>query len=121
MSSAGSFTVQMKEILEECSRETEETYKKGAQTTAKEAAQKLKSSSPRKTGDYSSGWAVRKVDDKTFVVYNKTAPGLTHLLENGHAIVNKKGEYGRVSGKKHIKPVEEWAIDELQRKIEAKL
>jgi hypothetical protein len=51
------------------------------------------------------------------VVYNRTMPGLTHLLENGHVIRNKKGDYGRTSGKKHIKPVEEWAVDELPRRI----
>ena len=118
---ADSITVQMEAILQAYSKEVEDAYEKGAQLTAKESAQKLKASSPKKSGEYASGWAVKKMDSKTYVVHNKTAPGLTHLLENGHVIKNKKGTYGRVSGKKHIKPVEEWAINELQRKIEAKL
>jgi len=118
---ADSITVQMEAILQACSKEVEDVYEEGAQLTAKESAQKLKASSPKKSGEYASGWAVKKMDSKTYVVHNKIAPGLTHLLENGHVIKNKKGTYGRVSGKKHIKPVEEWAINELQRKIEAKL
>lgn len=116
-----SIAVQMKELLDSCTSEAEEAYKNGAKATAQAAAQKLKATSPKKTGKYARGWSVKKVDDKTFIVHNKTAPSLTHLLENGHVIRNKKGEYGRTSGTKHIAPVEEWAIGELQRKIEENL
>ena len=68
----------------------------------------------RKTG-------VLKGDADTTVVYNKKMPGLTHLLENGHVIRNKKGTYGRVAARKHIAPVAAWAEGDLVQRIERKL
>ena len=40
------------------------------------------------------------------IVHNKTDYQLTHLLENGHVIRNKKGTYGRAPAHPHIKPIE---------------
>lgn len=117
MSKTGSVAIQMKEVLNEVNKEVEQSAKRNIQSVAKEAVQKLKNTSPRKTGSYSKGWAVKKNSDMDAVVHNKTDYQLTHLLENGHIIRNKKGTYGRTSGIKHIKPVEEWASDELPRRI----
>lgn len=117
MSKTGSVAVQMKEVLDEINKEVEQSAKRNIQTVAKESVQKLKNTSPRKTGSYEKGWAVKKNGDMDVVVHNKTDYQLTHLLENGHIIRNKKGTYGRTSGIKHIKPVEEWASDELPRRI----
>ena len=52
------------------------------------------------------------------IVHNRTDYQLTHLLENGHVIRNKKGEYGRTRPIKHIAPVAEWAENELPNEIE---
>lgn len=117
MASTGSVSVQMQNLLNEVDKEVQESVKRNVNSVAKEAAQKLRNSSPKRTGDYASGWSTKKQGEADVVVYNKKAPGLTHLLENGHVIKNKKGTFGRVSGRKHIKPVEEWAIDELPRRI----
>lgn len=117
MSKTGSVAVQMKEVLDEVNKEVEQSAKRNIQTVAKESVQKLKNTSPRKTGSYEKGWAVKKNGDMDVTVHNKTDYQLTHLLENGHIIRNKKGTYGRTSGIKHIKPVEEWASDELPRRI----
>lgn len=117
MSKTGSVAIQMKEVLDEVNKEVEQSAKRNIQSVAKEAVQKLKNTSPRKTGSYSKGWAVKKNSDMDVTVHNKTDYQLTHLLENGHIIRNKKGTYGRTSGIKHIKPVEEWASDELPRRI----
>ena len=117
MSKTGSVAVQMKEVLDEVNKEVEQSAKRNIQTVAKESVQKLKNASPRKTGSYEKGWAVKKNGDMDVTVHNKTDYQLTHLLENGHIIRNKKGTYGRTSGIKHIKPVEEWASDELPRRI----
>lgn len=117
MASTGSVSVQMKELLDEIDNDVQESVRSNVNSVAKEAVQKLRNGSPKETGDYASGWGMKKQGEADVVVYNRKAPGLTHLLENGHVIRNKKGTYGRVSGRKHIAPVEEWAVDELPRRI----
>lgn len=114
---ANSVTAQMKELLDEINKDIERSAKTNIQTVAKESAQKLRNSSPKRTGEYAQGWGVKRLGELDVVTYNKSKPGLTHLLENGHIIRNKKGVFGRAPAHKHIKPIEEWAIEELPRRI----
>ncbi len=118
MAKGHSVSAQMAEILDDYSKEVQEVSRRSVNSTAKETAQRLKNTSARRTGEYAQGWTSKKVDEDTSVTYNRTMPGLTHLLENGHAIVNKKGQYGRVSGDHKIKDAEEWGATELVNKIE---
>lgn len=115
---------QLQEILEDYTAEVKKTVNDAMDTVSKEGVQKLKSTSPKRSGKgkhYANGWAVKKargslgIDD--VLIYNKTKPQLTHLLENGHVIANAHGTYGRVNGTKHIAPVEEWAAEELPAEI----
>ncbi|KAB2441377.1 HK97 gp10 family phage protein [Bacillus luti] len=76
------------------------------------AVDKLKQNSPKKTGAYRKGW--RKTKEGKGVVLHNTKGQLTHLLENGHAQVGG----GRVPGEVHIRPVEEYVINELPKRIE---
>ncbi|KAK9680615.1 hypothetical protein QE152_g38973 [Popillia japonica] len=65
----------------------------------------------KRTGKH--GWSVTSQGSFTkpsFVVHNKKKPGLTHLLENGHAL--RQG--GRARAIPHIKPVEEQCIKEYE-------
>ena len=117
MAKTESVTAQMTELLDEVNKDVERSAKTNIQTVAKESVQQLKNTSPVKTGSYAKGWGVKKLGDMDVVVHNRTDYQLTHLLENGHVIRNKKGTYGRAPAHKHIKPVEEWAIDELPRRI----
>lgn len=70
--------------------------------------QNVKKQNLIKRGRYLSGWTTEV--EKTYsggygvVVYNKTDWQLTHLLENGHLIVNKKGGTGWASAHPHIDP-----------------
>ena len=125
MANTSSVTVQMERILDSYSREVQEATNKAIDSVAKEAASKLRDTSPRKTGDYAKGWKIKKERGKdglqTVTVHNRTNYQLTHLLENGHVVRNKKGTYGRTRPIKHIAPVEEWAVDELPREIEERL
>lgn len=120
MSDTGSVTWQLNEIMEEVSKNVEGVLKTQSLAVAKECVQKLRNTSPKKTGDYARGWKV-STQGKDYVVHNATDYQLTHLLENSHVIRNKKGTYGRSTPHKHIKPVEEWAIDELPQRIEREL
>ena len=117
MAKTESVTAQMKELMDEVNKDVERSAKTNIQRVAKESVQKLKNTSPRKTGSYARGWGTKKQGEMDVVVHNRTDYQLTHLLENGHVIRNKKGTYGRAPGIKHIAPVEEWAVDELPRRI----
>lgn len=114
----------MKELME-FKDLTEEEFEQIAKEVAKEGTKKLKSTSPKgrgsRKGHYADGWGVsyfRKGNGKfQFVVHNKKKPGLTHLLENGHAL--NIGERARAIV--HIKPVEEWCNEEFERRVEMRL
>lgn len=102
---------------------TVEQFRNIAQEVAKEGRKKLKQTSPRgdgtKKGHYADGWTVTAIktgaDDFSFVVHNKKKPGLTHLLENGHQL--RQG--GRAKAFPHIKKIEEWCIEEYERRVSA--
>lgn len=118
MAKTKSVSIQMNMILDGYSDKVNEVLKESANQTADEAVEKLRNTSPRKTGDYAAGWTVKKEHNGNVIVHNSTNYQLTHLLENGHVIRNKKGTYGRAPAHKHIKPVESWANKEYQRRIE---
>lgn len=92
---------------------------------AKKAAAKLRKVAPRASGKYAKGWASKKDTGRLTVgatVYGKSGTyQLAHLLEKPHA---KRGG-GRTSEGKgqitHIKPVEEWAINEAYDRIYERL
>ena len=118
-----SLSAQLVKILDDYDKEVHEVAEKEIQSTARAAAKKLRNESPKgspRRRHYAEGWATKKVDGG-IIVYNRTNPQLTHLLENGHIVRNKKGTYGRAPAIKHIKPVEEWANNEVVERIEAKL
>lgn len=89
-----------------------------AQEVTKEGAKTLKSTSP--VGDsnrhYRDGWGITSQGSYThpsFVIHNKKKPGLTHLLEKGHAL--RQG--GRAKAIPHIKKVEDWCIKEYEDRL----
>lgn len=119
---ADSISAQLDDVLDEYSKEVDEAVNITMHAVAKEAAAKLKATSPKKTGQYASGWKVKNdFDSKSYTVYNAKKPSLTHLLENGHLIRNQFGTWGRQAARPHIKPVEEWASAEVMRRISQRL
>ena len=117
---------QIAEIFDDYNRDMKRKVNNSVDKIGKEAVSKLKSTSPKKTGDYAKGWKLKRergnngINDVT--IHNATDWHLTHLLENGHVIRNAKGTYGRTSGQKHIKPVEEFfnseVVIEIPRELE---
>ena len=113
----GSVYAQLGDVMETIRKQVEGAADRATTAVAKESVQKLKNTSPKKSGDYAKGWRVKKLGAHEQIVYNATNYQLTHLLENGHVIRNKKGEYGRAPAHPHIKDVEQEAIAELPRRI----
>lgn len=112
-------------MMEEYAAEAAGDVKAEAKAVAKEAVKELKTTSPEgpgsKKGHYKDGWA-SKVESENAVsigirVYNRKKPGLTHLLEKGHA---KRGG-GRVEGIQHIGPAEQSAVEEYEKRLKERL
>ena len=112
-------------MMEEYAAEAAGDVKAEAKAVAKEAVKELKATSPEdpgsKKGHYKDGWT-SKVESENAVsigirVYNKKKPGLTHLLEKGHA---KRGG-GRVEGVPHIGPAEQKAVEDYEKRLKERL
>lgn len=112
-------------MMEEYASEVAADIKAEARVVAKETVKELKKTSPdgpgSRKGHYKDGWA-SKVETENAVsigiqIYNKKKPGLTHLLEKGHA---KRGG-GRVEGIPHIGPVEKQAVKDYEKRLKGRL
>lgn len=92
----------------------------GLDTALKKLAQKGRNAVQRnaraviakKRRRYSNGWAYKVEKSSNLwaanaVIYQKSVPGLVHLLEHGHAKVNG----GRTRALVHVEPVEEELAD----------
>lgn len=112
--------IQLDRLLTAYDEKVQQVTDQVFQEVAKDTVAKLKSSSPKKTGKYASGWKAKKQGQSDIVVHN-THYQLTHLLENGHVIRNKKGTYGRTRAFPHIAPAEEWASNEVQNELKRRL
>lgn len=115
----GDFTLQMRKIVDEYGKEASAAIENASVGVAAAAANKLKANSPKSkhhTRKYAEGWRYKREPNGT-VVYNATNYQLTHLLENGHAVVNGTGRVGNAPAVKHIEPVEQWAVEEFENRI----
>lgn len=116
-SNSFNFEKTVKWMLDHYSAAAAEATFKVVPEVAKEAAKKLKQTSPKRQGKYARSWKVKQEKGRLKVmatVYaDKPEYRLTHLLEYGHA---KRGG-GRVQGIEHIAPVEEWANNEAVDRI----
>ena len=54
-------------------------------------------------------------------IYNRTDPGLTHLLENGDDIIRNGKKVGYSPAQKHIKDAEEMVKEEMVEEVEKEL
>ena len=119
--------VALDRLWSEFSEEENEILFKCMSQAMKKCKNDIKAASPG-GGEYRSGWSVRTKRLKygcQGVVYNKTKPGLTHLLEKSHVIRNQYGTYERTNpqkgygGKEHIGPAaaaaEEYFVDLIAR------
>lgn len=108
---------ELAEYAEEVTGDVKQAVKEVARATVKE----VKARSPVDSGNYRKGWGQVKVSESegsiVIAIRNKKYYWLTHLLENGHAL--KSG--GRTRAFQHIKPAEEFAARELEKKVRLKV
>lgn len=128
MANSSSVSVQMKDILDKYGREAKKAIDASAEETAEMCVQQLKNNSPKRQGKgggaYARSWTVKKEghgDVTDYIVHNSKHYQLTHLLENGHVIRNKKGTYGRTHPIKHIEPVADAGIQRFELGVRARL
>lgn len=119
-----SLSVEILALLEEYAEDVAEDMKEAAKEVAKDAVKELKETSPAGNGyggHYKDGWKTKIESENSrslsIRIYNKKKPGLTHLLEKGHA---KRGG-GRVEGIPHIAPAEQNAIKNYERRLKERL
>lgn len=111
---------QVTELLEQYSKNVTEEMHNVFKKEASKARSELKAASPRDSGKYAAGWAIK--DESTrltvdYTIYNRT-PGLPHLLEFGHVIRNGTGRtFGSAPSHPHIASVN----DELQKTVISEL
>ena len=115
---ASNMTKAINEQLEKYSAEVMAELKAEAESIAGDGVAELRKGGPYQGGKasgYNSGW-VSEVNSSvagfTVTIRNRKAPGLTHLLERGHAL--RQG--GRARAFPHIGPVEEKLTAEYTRK-----
>lgn len=125
---AKSFEAQLNGVLENFFEVVRDGYEGAAKDVAEECVVRLKAVSWKtNTGKrYSKTWTLKHEKGwggylGGYTVHNSKNYQLTHLLENGHIVVNKKGVVGRADAHKHIEPVYEWAQGELEREIRQKI
>lgn len=110
------FEAELAAVLDEFAEEERAALFDGIQKSAKECKRTVSELSPRDTGEYRQGWAVKTTRTKDSIeatVYQKAAPSLTWLLEKGHNIKNKYGQWGRVAARPHISKAREQAAEYL--------
>lgn len=117
----------MDKLLTEYGEEITEEVSKQVIDVGKETVAKLKQrpSETKSNKHYARGWT----DDveitwhgTSLIVYNKTKPQLTHLLNDGHDYVTRTGERKfEVKGDGHINDAETFANDLLVAKVEGAL
>ena len=114
----------MNEVLDDFYQVVRDEYVGAAEDVGREAVEKLRAVQWRtKTGkNYSRGWRLKQLRWGAYAIHNSTNYQLTHLLENGHAVVNGKGNTGRrAAAHKHIYPVYEWLQGQLEREIRQRI
>lgn len=113
----------VKKALEQYGADVSEIMAEIIPEVAKESVKKLRKNSPKRKGKngggYAKGWAVQ-IDKKRLtigaVAYNKKKPGLTHLLEKGHA-KRGGGRVPPVPESQRIAPVNDWATEEVLKRV----
>lgn len=114
----------VKDILNEYSRDIQNGMEEAAKMVSKESSRKLKDTKGTykvRSGNYNKGWGTTVEKGRMSIscyIHNKKNAGLTHLLENGHKVIGRNGSViGQSKAFSHIAPVDEAAQKEYEQDI----
>lgn len=125
----------MQNLLGEYDEHVQEVLREEALKCGRWATRRLRSTSPKNSGDYAKDWTCKKtgkgakgVNSGGVIVYNREHYQLTHLLEKGHVSIGRigKNEYGvtkikRVQAYPHIEKVEKAVAERYTREVLSKI
>lgn len=118
---ADNLAAAVNDLLKEYGDEAKEIVEATITKEIKAAAKDLKSAgSFGGSGKYRKGWRTQIQKSRIgveAVAYNAAAPGLTHLLEHGHA----KQNGGRTKAYEHIGPINDRTQDDVMTELERNL
>lgn len=111
----------LESIIKNAGEELEIVAIEAAKKAAHEAGLKVKKDLKSRSNaygwkNYAKGWGMR-TNENGIVIFNKSMPGLTFLLEFGHDVVRNGKKVGRTKPFPHIKPAEEQGIAEFEEAI----
>lgn len=123
-----SVEAQITKIFDEYSLKVSDAAEAACKEAAELTARTLKQTSPARSGrgggKYRRGWRVKKRENGllvSYLVFNGSQPGLTHLLEHGHVARNQYGTWGRVRAIPHIGRAAESGLQRLDLALRARL
>lgn len=113
---------QLAEILQEYAEELDAKAEVIFKEIGSETANNLKATSPRggHKKHYADGWTSKVTEfglNSKVVIYNRSKPTLTHLLEYGHEVY----PHGHANAYPHIEPAQQKATENLVEKLKEAL
>lgn len=118
---ADTITKTIDSYLQNLGIDVSETFGAVMDEIGKEAVQKLKATSPKRSGKYAKEWKykrqVKGANGFEAKVYNAKRGNLTHLIEYGHPIVRGGKVVGQAKAEPHIEPVNQWVQSELPKRF----
>lgn len=125
MPTADQFAKAVQKILDKYGEDVAKNVNEITKAYAKLGARMVKANSQQFGGRYASGWTSQFEQGRVSAqgtIYNKTVPGLPHLLEHGHVSRNGTGRtFGSVKAYPHIAPAEEQIVESYIREVEQNL
>lgn len=114
---AGKLSAAVMRELTEYTREVADGMKQATRKVALKTKREIVRTAPRRDGDYAKSWRVKEsfenTDEIRITIHSEKEYRLTHLLEKGHDAPD--GSF--VAARPHIKPAEEKAAAELEKKV----
>lgn len=129
MAKTNNIAIEIGNLLDEYDLKVMRAVEAAAKEAAEVTARELQRTSPKREsgkgkGRYAKGWRVKRMEVGSlvsYIVYNGSNPGLTHVLEHGHVSRNQYGSWGRVRAIPHIGPAAEAEIQRFELGIRARL